>query len=72
MYAVLPSYKIVVFTFPEEKPQVFCTCWIKDLNQMHSRLASCSAKNYASLDEVIAIVCFTDLHEIVVPPHVNK
>ena len=71
-WATLSSYMIVGAIFPKDKPQVSRTCWITDLNQTHSQLASCKAKIYAWLVDVAVIVCFIDCHGIVVPPHVNK
>jgi len=66
------SYMVVDSIFRGDRPQVFRTYWIIDLNQTHSRLASCNAKNSAWSDGVLVMVCFTYCHEIVVPPHVNK
>ena len=72
MHALLSSYMIVDFIFSEDKPQVCHICWIIYLNQTHSRLASCNAKIFAWIDDVVFIVCFTDRYEITLPPHVNK
>lgn len=54
------------------KPQFICMCWIKYLNQTHYLLVSCSAKSSAWLDEVAVIICLMNLHDIHLPPLVNK
>lgn len=72
MQQELSSYMIVDAIFLEDKPRVSHTCWILDLNQTHLWIASCNAKIYAWLDDAVVMVCFTDHHEMVVPPDANK
>ena len=71
MYATLSSCKIVGASFSEELPHDLRMCCITLLSQTHFRLASCIARISAWLDEVDEIVCLTERHEIVVPPHIN-
>ncbi|GJU80199.1 hypothetical protein Tco_1282564 [Tanacetum coccineum] len=72
MHAALSSYKTIGASFSEEIPQdlrMYCVAFLK---QTHSRLALWISIIYAWLDEVAAIVCFTERHEIAVPPLVPR
>ena len=68
IHTTLSSYNIIGLFLIEDNPHDFMMCCIMDLNQTHSRLASCIASISEWLEEVATIVCFTDLQDIVVFP----
>ena len=71
MHAALSSFKTVGASFSEEIPHDLRMCCITLLNQTHSRLASLIARISALPGDVAEIVCFIELHEIVVLLLVN-
>ena len=72
MHAVLSSNRTVGAILWSISPHDDRIYWIKLLSQKHSQLASWIASISAWLEEVAAIDCFVDLHDIVVPPYVNR
>ena len=64
--ATLSSYHTVGLFLIEDNPHNFMMCCIMDLNQTHSRLASCMTSIFEWLEEVATIVWFTDLQDIAV------
>jgi hypothetical protein len=71
MQVVLSSCITIGAYFSESKLHTLWIWCVIFLNQTHSLLASWIAKIFAWLDEVAAIVCFIQHHEIDAPPH-NK
>ena len=69
IHATLSSYNTVGLFLIKDNPHDFLMCCIVDLNQTHSRLASCMVSISEWLEEVATIVFFfTDLQDIVVFP----
>ena len=68
IHTTLSSYNTIGLFLIEDNPHDFLMCYIMDLNQTHSRLASCMASIFEWLEEVATIVCFTDLQDITVFP----
>ena len=66
IHATLSSYNTVGLFLIVDNPLDFLMCCIMDLNQTHSRLASCMTSIFEWLEEVATIVCFTDLHDIAI------
>ena len=72
MQVVLSSYSVVGISLLVGRPHVSWICWITDLNQIHSRLASWIAKISVCFEKVATKVYFTEGHEVVVPLYVNR
>ena len=68
IHTTLSSYNTVGLFLIEDNPHDFLMCCIMDLDQTHSRLASCMTSISEWLEEVATIVCFTDLQDIAVFP----
>ena len=68
IHVALSSYNTVGLFLIENNPHDFLMCYIMDLNQTHSRLASCMTSIYEGLEVVATIVCFTNLQDIAAFP----
>ena len=68
IHTTLSSYNTVGLFLIEDNPHDFLMYCIMDLNQTHSRLASCMVSIFEWLEEVATIVFFTDLQDIAVFP----
>ena len=68
IHTALSSYNTVSLFLIEDNPHDFLMCSVMDLNQTHSRLASCMASIFEWLEKMATIVCFIDLQDIAVFP----
>ena len=66
IHVALSSYNTIGLFLIEDNPHDFLMYCIMDINQTHSRLASCMTSISEWLEEVATIVCFIDLQDIVV------
>ena len=71
-HVVMSSYSIVGRFLLEDKSHAPRMCWVIDLSHTHSWLASCIAKISTWFEEVVIMACFTNYHDIEVPPQVNR
>jgi hypothetical protein len=72
MHAILSLYSMVGVPLLEDKPYVPWICWVIDLSYTHSWLASWIVSILARLDKVATNICFVDLHDIAILPHVKR
>ena len=68
IHTTLSSYNTVSLFLIKDNPHDFLMYCIMDLNQTHSRLASCMVSISEWLEEVVTIVFFTDLQDIAAFP----